>query len=195
MYGDDKDVILLVLKFRIEWEQFDSEGFSQSSWRAHRIFPLTGSSRRDTLFLEETAVCLQKTFITRPSSTRCSMMAGLFTHDPFTLRHGRKYLYADLGAERLISAEKGLKKIVVEVKSFLGDSDVKDLEQAVGQYVLYRHLLDEVEPERLLYLAVTPGVYTTIFEDGLGEPLLARHLLRLVVFRPQEEVIAEWIPD
>ena len=76
-YRDDKDVMLLVLKFRIEWEQFNSEGFSQSSWRPHRIFPLTESSRRDTLFLEETAVCLQKTFITKPSSTRCSMMAGL----------------------------------------------------------------------------------------------------------------------
>lgn len=48
------------------------------------------------------------------------------THDPFILRHGRKRVYADLGAEQLISAEKGSKKIVVEVKSFIGPSDVKD---------------------------------------------------------------------
>jgi hypothetical protein len=60
------------------------------------------------------------------------------THDPFPLQIGNKRLSADLGAERLISAEKGIQKIVVEVKSFVGQSDVKDLEQALGQYVLYR---------------------------------------------------------
>lgn len=58
------------------------------------------------------------------------------THDPFPLQIGKKRLSADLGAERLISAEKGIQTIVVEVKSFVGQSDVKDLEQALGQYVL-----------------------------------------------------------
>lgn len=58
------------------------------------------------------------------------------THDPFPLQIGKKRLAADLGAERLINAEKGLQRIVVEVKSFIGQSDVKDLEQALGQYVL-----------------------------------------------------------
>ncbi len=59
------------------------------------------------------------------------------THDPFTLRFGRKRLYADLGAERLIQAEKEQQKIVVEIKSFVGLSDMHDLEQALGQYILY----------------------------------------------------------
>ncbi|MHC5595973.1 MAG: element excision factor XisH family protein, partial [Nostoc sp.] len=59
------------------------------------------------------------------------------THDPFPLQIGKKRLSADLGAERLISAEKETQRIVVEVKSFVGQSDVKDLEQALGQYVLY----------------------------------------------------------
>lgn len=38
----------------------------------------------------------------------------------------------DLGVEKLISAEKGNKKIAVEIKSFLGTSQVNDLEKAVG---------------------------------------------------------------
>ena len=42
----------------------------------------------------------------------------------------------DLGAERLISAEKGTRKIVVEIKSFVSRSDVKDLQQALGQYIM-----------------------------------------------------------
>ena len=58
------------------------------------------------------------------------------THDPFPLQIGKKRLSVDLGAERLISAERGLQRIVVEVKSFVGQSDVKDLEQALGQLCL-----------------------------------------------------------
>ncbi|MBG1242510.1 element excision factor XisH family protein [Nostoc sp. NZL] len=48
---------------------------------------------------------------------------------------GKKSLSADLGAERLISAEKGFQRIVVEVKSFVRQSDVKNLEKVLGQYV------------------------------------------------------------
>ena len=117
------------------------------------------------------------------------------THDPFTLRYGRKRLYADMGAERLLGAEKGRRKIIVEVKSFVGPSDVKDLEQALGQYVLYRQLIDNVDPERYLYLAVTTGILKSVFEDGLGELLLAKQIVRLLVFDPKSEVVTRWIPD
>jgi hypothetical protein len=55
------------------------------------------------------------------------------THDPFPMQIGRKCLSADLGAECLINAEKGNQKIVVAVKNFVGRSDVKDWEQALGQ--------------------------------------------------------------
>jgi len=56
------------------------------------------------------------------------------THDPFFMKIGERKLYADLGAARLISAEKGHEKIVVEIKSFIGKSDVNDLENAIGQF-------------------------------------------------------------
>ena len=117
------------------------------------------------------------------------------THDPFTLQRNRKNLYADLGAERLISAEKGHQKIVVEIKSFVSKSDVKDLEQALGQYVLYQKLLEDFEPERRLYLAVTTTIFNAVFKDGLGDILLAKHVIRVVVFHAEKEVITAWIPD
>lgn len=94
------------------------------------------------------------------------------THDPFPLQIGRKRLSADLGAERLINAEKGTQKIVVEVKSFVGRSDVKDLEQALGQYVLYRHVLNEMQSDRKLYLAISEEVFNSVFSIELGELLL-----------------------
>ena len=55
-------------------------------------------------------------------------------HDPCRLKLSRgKNLFVDLGAERLIAAERGLEKIAIEVKSFRSASEMKDLEDAVGQ--------------------------------------------------------------
>jgi len=62
----------------------------------------------------------------------------------------------DIGAERIaIAAERGSEKIALEVQSFINLSQVRDLEQAVGQYEGYRIILREREPERQLYLAPT----------------------------------------
>jgi XisH protein len=117
------------------------------------------------------------------------------THDPFPLRIGKKRLSVDLGAERLISAENETRKIVVEVKSFVGQSDVKDLEQALGQYVLYRQILDEMSVERILYLAVSQIVFNTVFTIELGQILLRNQVIKLVVFDDESEAIVEWIPS
>ncbi len=58
------------------------------------------------------------------------------TDDPLILSIGKKDLFIDLGAEKLIAAEKDQQKIAVEIKSFLGNSQVNDLENALGQYIL-----------------------------------------------------------
>ena len=117
------------------------------------------------------------------------------THDPFQVYVGQKRLAMDLGAERLISAEKGTRKIVVEIKSFVSRSDVKDLQQALGQYVMYHQILVEQSIERELYLAIPHRTYGTIFQDELGQILLRNQLLRLLVFDEIEEVIVEWVPN
>lgn len=81
------------------------------------------------------------------------------THDPLRLEWGAKDLFIDLGAEQVIAAEKPGRKIAVEIKSFVGRSDIDDLEKALGQYVLYHDVLAEREPDRVLYLAVRNVVF------------------------------------
>ncbi len=119
----------------------------------------------------------------------------IITHDPFPLQIGRKRLSADLGAERLINAEKGTQKIVVEVKSFVGRSDVKDLEQALGQYILYRQVLNEMQSDRSLYLAITQPTFNSVFTIELGQLLLKNQIIKLIVFDDKSEAIVQWIPD
>ncbi|MEZ4525882.1 MAG: element excision factor XisH family protein [Desulfobacterales bacterium] len=117
------------------------------------------------------------------------------THDPFPLEIGEKTLSADLGAERLISAEKGLKKIVIEIKSFLGQSDVKDLQQAIGQYVMYSRVLIKNNIRRDLYLAVPERTFESVFTIELGRLFLEDSFIRLMVFDDEKEIITKWIPD
>jgi hypothetical protein len=55
------------------------------------------------------------------------------THDPYPLSFGFRDVFVDIGAERLIAAERGSEKIAVEIKTFLGASEIRDFELAVGQ--------------------------------------------------------------
>ena len=48
--------------------------------------------------------------------------AWTITDDPFRLRWGKKDYYVDIGAERLLAAEKPGRRIAVEIKSFVGPS-------------------------------------------------------------------------
>jgi len=74
------------------------------------------------------------------------------TDDPLRLSYGGEDVYVDLGAEKIIAAEKNGQKIAIEIKSFLGHSEVKDLHDALGQYIMYRDIMLANAMERTLYL-------------------------------------------
>ena len=119
----------------------------------------------------------------------------IITHDPLVLKVGAKDLFVDLGAERLLAAEKEGQKIAVEVKSFSGTSDVNDLERALGQFILYHDVLEENEPDRRLYLAIPSEVLNDLFQEPIGQLLLKRQRVQLLVFEPKQGVIIQWIPS
>ncbi|HEX5080742.1 MAG TPA: element excision factor XisH family protein [Blastocatellia bacterium] len=118
------------------------------------------------------------------------------THDPLTiaLENTSDNLFVDLGAERLIAAEKASRKIAVEVKSFISGSKMTDLENALGQYTLYHDILEENEPDRILYLAIREDVFTTIIKQAFWTLLLRKKRLRLIIFDDINQEILRWIP-
>ncbi len=115
------------------------------------------------------------------------------TDDPLRLVYGRQDVFVDLGAEKLLAAEKEGRKIAVEIKSFRGRSEVEDLEKALGQYILYEDVLMENEPERELFLAVIEDTFKVVFADSFGKLLLEKKRLKLLVVGLQNEEIVEWI--
>jgi hypothetical protein len=116
------------------------------------------------------------------------------THDPYPLPWEKKRIYIDISAE-IVAAEKGSKLIAVEIKSFLGPSDVNDLEKALGQFVLYETLLSYKEPERSLYLAVPNATLLGLFDDSLGQLLIQNKGVRVFGFDPKKEEVTRWLPQ
>jgi hypothetical protein len=116
------------------------------------------------------------------------------THDPLRLAFGARDFYVDLAAELPIAAERGEQRIAVEVKSFVGASNIRELELAVGQFALYREVLSRLELGRQLYLAVPLPIHETLFAEPIGQLMIETQSLRLVVFDPSRRRITQWIP-
>jgi hypothetical protein len=115
------------------------------------------------------------------------------TDDPLRVMYGKRRLYIDLAAERsVLGAEKNGEKIAVEIQSFLGVSDVENLQHAIGQYSMYRILLDQIEPTRTLFLAVSDEVYNGILEEPLGQLVIAKLKMNVLVVDPSSQRILQW---
>ena len=80
------------------------------------------------------------------------------------------------------------------MKSFSGPSPIEALEKALGQFTLYQDILARVEPDHELYLVMSDMAYSDVFEDAIGELLLANGRLKLLVFDAEAEVIKQWTP-
>lgn len=123
----------------------------------------------------------------------------VITHDPYYLsasrRDGKKVgIPIDLGAERLLAAERGSEKIAVEVKSFLRASIVNEFHRAIGQYLMYRVGLTEQETDRVLFMAIPAKIADEIQDlDILYESLL-QYSINILIFEPDTCKIKQWKP-
>jgi len=115
------------------------------------------------------------------------------THDPFHLRYGGFDFFIDFGAEDLLGASKDDRQIAVEVKSFVGASSLQEFHLAIGQFLNYRIVLAEADPERILYLAISEYVYNSLLLTPFGQLALRKHQLKVIVFDDEQEVITQWL--
>lgn len=85
-----------------------------------------------------------------------------------------------------------MKKIAVEIKSFLNPSAITDFYSALGQFLSYRMGLSDTEPERALYLAVPLDAYETFFQLEFTQAAIQLYQILLIVYDPINEVIVQW---
>jgi XisH protein len=117
------------------------------------------------------------------------------TDDPYVISYGDRFLFIDLGmTSRFIGAERSGQRLAIEIKELRGRSVIAELEQAIGQYVLYQLLLTQVEPERLLYLAVSAQAYADIFQEPIGQLVIHDLPLNLLVVDTALSEVKQWIP-
>ncbi|TXH71938.1 MAG: fatty-acid oxidation protein subunit alpha [Thiothrix sp.] len=116
----------------------------------------------------------------------------LITHDPLSITAGGVDLYIDLGAERLLAAERDDEKIAVEIKSFLSSSLVTEFHTALGQFLNYRLALATEQQMRELYLAVADDTYQTFFTLPFIQLALAQYQVKVLIFNPEKAEISSW---
>ncbi len=102
-------------------------------------------------------------------------------------------MYIDIGAEKIVEAQRGSDKIAVEIKSFVRASVISEFHTALGQFLNYKFALSEQEPERELYLAVPIDTYSSFFTIRLVQSAIKTYALKLIIYNPNLEEIVQWI--
>lgn len=117
----------------------------------------------------------------------------IITDDPYPISLDAVNFQVDLAAERIIAAEKDQEKIAVEIKSFINASAVTDFYGALGQFLSYRLVLQNTEPERTLYLAIPLDTYEDFFQSSFAQLAINEYQLKLIVYDSFSGGLTQWI--
>ena len=108
---------------------------------------------------------------------------------PFTLIIDRRNrVFIDIEAH-----QNNQQIMIVEVKCFSNSAiETTDLYSAVGQYMIYRHLLESKNLSYPLYLAVPKHAYEGIIQR-MAMTFMQKNDVKLIVVDLDDEVITRWM--
>jgi len=115
------------------------------------------------------------------------------TDDPLSFKIGKMQVQMDLGAERLIAAEKGSERIAIEIKTFGNLSFITALYEAVGKYIIYRNVLKRLQPDRMLFLALPETIFERFFEEAFIQETVQEEGINLILYNQSDKLITRWI--
>ena len=120
------------------------------------------------------------------------------THDPYELKLDDLDLFTsklkiDLGAEKMLAAEKGTEKIAVEIKTLSGPSLIYEVHALLGQYLNYQLGIDIQEPDRVLYAAIPEKAYHILAPQGFIQMMIAKYKVHLIVYDQTLQIITHWV--
>lgn len=82
---------------------------------------------------------------------------------------------------------------MLKLRALLGDRALYDFHGALGQYMVYRNLIQLTEPEYKLYLAIDDFVYKNFFQRKSIQVITNENKLLLIVVEMKKEEILQWI--
>jgi hypothetical protein len=115
------------------------------------------------------------------------------TDDPLYVKIGQIPMHIDLGAEKLIGAEKEGEKIAIEIKTFGNSSFITAMHEAVGKYIIYREALAIINSNRSLYLAMPNDLYEYYKDELLIERIFSMYKFKIIVYESNNQSIISWI--
>ena len=110
--------------------------------------------------------------------------------DQFLIRIDRSHrVYIDIEAHHFDSTSI----MVVEIKCFQDiESETTDLYTAIGQYLIYRNLLERNAIAIPLYLAIPLEAYSGVF-NRMAFPMITQNHVKMIVVDLEREVIDQWL--
>ncbi len=82
---------------------------------------------------------------------------------------------------------------MLKLRALLGDRALYDFHGALGQYMVYRNLIQLTDPEYKLYLAIDDLVYNNFFQRKSIQLITNENKLLLIVVEMEKEEILQWI--
>ncbi len=70
---------------------------------------------------------------------------------------------------------------------------MRDFETALGQYILYRNLINLTQPEYKIYLAIKDSIYENFFQRDSIQDVTKIDQLLLIIVDMEQEAILQWI--
>lgn len=115
------------------------------------------------------------------------------TDDPLVLFFDDDSVAIDLGAEKLIIAEKGTEKIAIEIKAFNQPSVIYEFHRAIGQYFNYQTALLEAHENRKLYVAIPDSILQKLMDTLVIRKSIERMQMKFIVVNIETQRVTQWI--
>jgi len=113
--------------------------------------------------------------------------------DPYPIQYKEVRLLADLAGEKGIAATKEEQKVVIEVKSFVGRSPMREFQTALGQYLIYRTFIEQTHADYKIYLAINQDIYDQFFQQIAIQLILTTYQVLLLIVDLKTEEVRRWI--
>jgi XisH protein len=113
------------------------------------------------------------------------------TDDPLSMTYGGRDLFIDLGATKTGEDRIGV-IIAVEIQSFRDESKVKNLQEAIGQFLMYRSVLQRIEPQRKIWLAVEAAIFRGFLNEPLSQIMIDDNSLAFIVYDIRTHKVTQW---